>query len=151
MDAADLIERLSPLTSTIASMDLSAPDAADTLNATLPLASLTGVVAALREARDAGWLTPRRATDTLTFGRLAKPAAASGFAIDVVDMEGEGAAHTHTLGEVNLCIRESGDPRFDGAAEGWVVKPPGSHHTPTVTGGRMLIVYWLPEGAVVWG
>ncbi len=151
MDAAALIERLSPLTSTIARLDLDAPDAGGQLNAAHPLASLQDVIADLREARDAGWLTPKRATDTLTFGRLAKPAAAGGFAIDVVDMQGEGAVHTHTLGEVNLCIAESGDPRFDGQVEGWVVNAPGSRHIPTVTGGRMLIVYWLPNGAVVWG
>jgi hypothetical protein len=151
VDAAALIERLAPLTNTIATLDLAAPDVSEQLNAAHPLSSLGDVITALREARDAGWLTPRRGTDSLTFGRLAKPDAADGFAIDVVDMEGEGAAHTHTLGEVDLCIAESGDPRFDGDPEGWVVKPPGSRHIPTVTGGRMLIVYWLPSGAIAWG
>ncbi len=151
MDAAALIERLAPLTSTIASLDLNDSDAGAQLSAAHPLASLAQVITALREARDAGWLTPKRATDSLTFGRLAKPSAADGFAIDVVDMQGEGAAHTHTLGEVNLCITESGTPLFDGQGEGWVVNAPGSRHTPTVTGGRMLIVYWLPNGSVVWG
>lgn len=151
MTAEALIERLAPLTKTISTLDLSAPDVSDQLNAAHPLSSLGEVISALRDARDAGWLTPRRATDSLTFGRLAKPDTAGGFAIDVVDMEGDGAAHTHTRGEVDLCIAESGDPRFDGDPEGWVVKPPGSRHTPTVTGGRMLIVYWLPEGAIAWG
>jgi hypothetical protein len=31
-----------------------------------------------------------------------------------------------------------------------VVFPPDSAHVPTVTGGRMLIVYFLPGGAVEW-
>ena len=34
------------------------------------------------------------------------------------------------------------------ATIGWVVESPGSEHVPTVEGGRMLIVYLLPEGAI---
>jgi len=151
MDAQALVAMLAPITRTIAGLDLADPAAVQTLRQQHPLSSLGSVIAALRGARDAGWLTPRRATQTLTFGRLAKPPAADGFAIDVVDMQGEGAAHTHTTGEVDLCIAEHGDPRFDGEPEGWVIKPPGSWHVPTVTGGRMLIVYWLPDGKVAWG
>jgi hypothetical protein len=29
-----------------------------------------------------------------------------------------------------------------------VVEPPGSEHVPTVAGGRMLIVYLLPQGEI---
>ncbi len=43
-----------------------------------------------------------------------------------------------------------GDPRFDGQPEGWIVFAPGTQHVPTVTGGRMLIAYFLPGGAVEW-
>lgn len=151
MDRPALLALLAPLTRTIAGLDLAAPDAADRLAAAHPPHALGEVAVALRAARDAGWLTPRRATDTLSFGRLAKPGPETlGFAIDVVDIEGVGAAHAHPRGEVSLALAESGDPRFDGHAAGWVVKAPGSHHAPTVAGGRMLIAYWLPDGAIAW-
>ena len=38
--------------------------------------------------------------------------------------------------------------RFDGNAPGWVVYGRGSAHVPTVTGGEMLILYFLPGGAI---
>ena len=41
-----------------------------------------------------------------------------------------------------------GDARFDGRAAGWVVMAPGSAHRPTVTGGRALVLYLLPQGAI---
>ena len=65
-----------------------------------------------------------------------------------VDMAGPGAEHVHPGGEVNLCFATEGDPRFCGTGEGWYVVPPGSQHVPEVTGGRMLIAYFLPQGAI---
>ncbi|HNC99809.1 MAG TPA: DUF4863 family protein [Myxococcota bacterium] len=41
-----------------------------------------------------------------------------------------------------------GTPRFDGHGERWVVYPPGSRHIPTVAGGRMFILYFVPNGAL---
>ena len=71
----------------------------------------------------------------------------SGYSVDFVWMEGPAAGHTHTKGEINLGFAMSGKPLFDGRPPGWVVFPPGSHHIPTVTGGEMLLVYFLPGGA----
>ena len=70
--------------------------------------------------------------------------------IDVVEFEGPAAEHVHPQGEVSLCFVRSGAPRFDGRGPGFVVLPPGSRHVPTVEGGRMLIAYFLPDGAVEW-
>ena len=144
---------LAPLCATVAGLDLSDPTVAVTaLDRAHPVGSLEPVRSLLFQAREQGWITPREAGPTCLFGRVAKPShATSGMSIDAVDMEGEGAEHTHPQGEVSLCYAVSGDPRFDGYGPGWVVLPPGSHHTPTVTGGRMLIVYFLPDGAVAWG
>jgi len=72
----------------------------------------------------------------------------SDFSIDAVDMNGPGPHHVHPNGEVNWCVALEGDPRFDGRPAGWVVMPPGSGHVPTVSGGRMLIVYLLPGGKI---
>ena len=76
-----------------------------------------------------------------------------GFRIDIVDMTGVGPGHVHPLGEINLCFAteqtDSGGTSFDGISEGWVVKQPNSWHKPTVRNGRMVIVYFLPKGRVL--
>lgn len=85
------------------------------------------------------------------WGRVAKAAPETlGFSIDVVLMNGAGPRHRHPRGEVNFCIAVDGAPSFDGEPPGWVVLPPASDHVPTVSGGTMLIVYLLPDGAVEW-
>lgn len=150
---AELVDALAPFARRVATLDLTAPDAArEALEREFPVRELGAVRALLAAALAEGWLTPREATPTLRFGRVAKPSEAlAGHSVDAVDMEGEGAPHTHPAGEVSLCFATRGDPRFMGLPEGWVVAGAGSRHTPTVTGGRMTIVYFLPGGAMVWG
>lgn len=83
------------------------------------------------------------------YGRVAKATdATSDFSIDVVHMNGPGPHHRHPRGEVNYCVALDGQPLFDGEPAGWVVMPPGSAHVPTVSAGRMLIVYLLPKGEI---
>jgi hypothetical protein len=140
-----MLERLAPICRTIATLDLTQPEQA--------VAALQAAhsLDELREAVLAADLTPKQAGPNVRFGRLAKASeATSGLSIDAVDMTGEAAEHTHPNGEVSLCFATEGDPRFMGFPEGWVVVPPGSRHTPTVTGGRMTILYFLPDGAMVW-
>lgn len=85
----------------------------------------------------------------LRYGRVTKASEATrGFSIDVVMMSAAGPLHRHPNGEVNWCIRLDGAPKFDGFGPGWAVFPPGSQHVPTVSGGTMLIVYLLPQGAI---
>ena len=142
-----------PLAKLVSELDLSDPaGATDTLNERANPASLTAVEQLLLGAHREGWLTPKRATPTLTFGRLSKAVEETwNQSIDVVDIVGAGAEHTHPKGEVSFCIELDGTPKFDGHGPGWVVYGPDSHHTPTVTDGRMLIVYFQPEGAIKWG
>ena len=40
------------------------------------------------------------------------------------------------------------DARFDGRPAGWLVCPPGSAHRPTVSQGRALVLYLLPQGQI---
>ncbi len=110
------------------------------------------LVAATLMAAAEGWLTPKEAGG-VRFGRLSKPCdELGGNSLDAVDMDGPATGpHTHPRGEVELCIPVSGQPRFDGRDSRWVVYPPGSRHVPTVTGGRMLILYFLPGGEITWG
>ncbi len=83
------------------------------------------------------------------WGRVAKASDESrDFSIDVVHMDGAGPRHLHPNGEVNWCVTLSGEPSFEGQSNGWVVMAPDSVHVPAVTGGEMLIVYLLPQGAM---
>jgi hypothetical protein len=85
------------------------------------------------------------------FSRVAKANPTThDLSVDVVSLEGPALPHTHPRGEVTLGFAAQGDPRFDGHPPGWVFMPPGSTHTPTVEGGRMHLVYFLPGGAVQW-
>jgi hypothetical protein len=145
-----LKDALRPLCATVAGLDLSNPDAAEAaLNRAHPLSSLAAVMKSLQEAQAEGWLTPKRASPTLTFGRLAKATPDThDLSIDVVDMEGAGGEHIHPNGEVSLCVVQGGEPRFVGRPGPWVVVPPGHRHVPLVEGGRMLIAYFLPGGAI---
>jgi len=95
-----------------------------------------------------------RGPNSLRFGNvLHQKRNDYGFRIDIVDMTGVGPGHVHPLGEINLCFSiersDTGMTSFDGISEGWVVKQPGSWHKPTVRNGRMIIVYFLPKGKVV--
>ncbi|HEY9572759.1 MAG TPA: DUF4863 family protein, partial [Pusillimonas sp.] len=51
-------------------------------------------------------------------------------------------------GEIDLIMPLEGDARFDGAPAGWLVYGPGTVHSPTVSQGRALILYLLPEGRI---
>jgi hypothetical protein len=96
-----------------------------------------------------GWLCNREGGG-IRYGRIFKPAAdLHGFSVDVVDMKNiAGPHHTHPNGEIDLIMPTEGDARFDGRPAGWLVCPPGSAHRPTVSNGRALVLYLLPEGRI---
>ena len=103
---------------------------------------------ALRGLLDEGAIADR-GEPPVRFSRVAKATdATDGFSIDAVDMTGPGPLHRHPNGEVDWCVALEGEPTFDGQPPGWVVCEAGSEHVPTVAGGRMLVVYLLPDGAI---
>lgn len=89
-----------------------------------------------------------RGASELRFGRILKPTEACPLSIDIVDMNCKGPGHTHPLGEVDLCFPQDSSAEFDGKADTWIVYPENSWHEPTVTQGRMIILYFLPEGSI---
>ncbi len=97
----------------------------------------------------AGWLCNREGGG-IRYGRIFKPADdLHGFSVDVVDMQDlAGPHHSHPLGEIDLVMPLEGDARFDTRPAGWVVYPPGSAHHPTVSQGRALVLYLLPQGRI---
>ncbi len=96
-----------------------------------------------------GWLCEREGGG-IRYGRIFKPAPdLHGFSVDVVDMQDiAGPQHTHPNGEIDLIMPIEGAARFDGRGAGWLVCPPGSAHRPTVSNGRALVLYLLPEGRI---
>jgi hypothetical protein len=96
-----------------------------------------------------GWLCNRE-TGGIRYGRIFKPAPdLHGFSVDVVDMESlAGPHHSHPNGEIDLVLPVDDAACFDGHGAGWVVYPPASHHSPTVTNGRAYVLYLLPDGRI---
>ena len=96
-----------------------------------------------------GWLCAREGGG-IRYGRACKPSPElQGFSVDVVDMRDVvGPHHVHPLGEIDLVMPIDEGARFDGSPAGWVVYPPGSAHRPTVSDGRSLVLYLLPEGRI---
>ena len=103
---------------------------------------------ALQEAEKTDWLLPK-GEGGMRFGRLAKDL--QGYSIDVVRMaSSSGPQHRHPNGEVDLMFAWEGEPKFDGHPEGWAIYGRGSEHVPAVADGTMMIVYFLPGGAIEW-
>jgi len=96
-----------------------------------------------------GWLCTREGGG-IRYGRIFKPADdLHGFSVDVVDMTDiAGPHHVHPNGEIDLIMPMEGNAHFDGRPAGWAVMPPGSAHKPTVSHGRALVLYLLPEGKI---
>lgn len=149
MDLTTFAERISALTGVLSGVSPDDPNAAQLLDEQAPVDGdlVRGIVDdALAGASD-GWLLPKE-QGGIRFGRVAKDV--DGFSVDAVQMASPGPGHRHPRGEINLLIPLEGTPEFDGHAPGWVVYPSGSAHVPTVSGGSMLILYFLPGGEIEW-
>ena len=148
-----LLEALSPIIEEICKGPAVDNSEADRLNNSIPVDGddMAALKAVLMTGLEAGWLAPN-GEGGMRWGRLAKASPDTGsLSIDAVYMEHAGPGHPHPNGEYDLCFAVDGDPRFDGNKEGWAVYSPGSWHIPTVTGGAMIILYFLPEGAIRFG
>ena len=96
-----------------------------------------------------GWLCQRE-MGGIKFGRVIKPGEAThGFSVDVVEMQDvKGPHHAHPNGEIDMVIPLEGDADFDGQKRGWKVYGPGTAHHPTVSNGKAIVLYLLPDGAI---
>lgn len=96
-----------------------------------------------------GWLANRE-HGGIKFGRVIKPGpVTAGFSVDVVVMDDiVGPHHRHPNGEIDMIVPQDPEAEFDGRGRGWAVYEPGSAHFPTVTGGRAIVLYLLPDGAI---
>ncbi len=150
MSEADLRRQMTELTAAIAGRPLDA-SLQDWLNEVhgVDSESYARLRDSCRQGVAEGWLCQHEAGG-IRYGRVFRPAEdLQQFSVDVVDMNDVvGPHHAHPNGEIDLVMPSEGDARFDGHGAGWVVYPPGSAHHPTVTGGRALVLYLLPEGSI---
>jgi hypothetical protein len=107
------------------------------------------IAAACRTGIDEGWMCQRSAGG-IRYGRILKPAPdIHQFSVDVVEMQDVvGPHHAHPNGEIDMIMPVDAAAQFDGHPCGWIVYGPGTAHRPTVTAGRAVILYLLPEGAI---
>ncbi len=86
----------------------------------------------------------------LRYGRVIKPGPdLGGYSVDVVDMQDiAGPRHLHPNGEIDFVMPLDHTARFDGHPAGWLVYGPGTVHSPTVSHGRALVLYLLPQGQI---
>ena len=96
-----------------------------------------------------GWMCKHEHAG-IKFGRVIKSSPATDqYSVDVVVMDDViGPHHSHPNGEIDLVIPLDDNALFDGSPAGWVVYEPGSAHNPTVTQGKAIVLYLLPEGAI---
>ncbi|MCB9887896.1 MAG: DUF4863 family protein [Planctomycetes bacterium] len=141
------VSLLAPVAAELRAVDVDAADAAAQAEraAAFTGAAITALRAAAVANIDSDWLLPK-AANGIRFGRVAKDL--SGFVVDAVLMDVPGPRHRHPNGEIDLCFATAGEPRFDDHPEGWVVYGKDTTHVPTVSGGTMLILYFLPGGAI---
>ncbi len=99
----------------------------------------------------AGWLCTQGDAKR-RYGRIFEAGDAThGFSVDVVDITDlVGNHHRHPTGEIDMIMPVNPEARFDDQGAGWLVYPADSAHRPTVTGGRALILYLLPDGEIEW-
>ncbi|HKJ50029.1 MAG TPA: DUF4863 family protein [Gammaproteobacteria bacterium] len=107
------------------------------------------IEAACHKAISEGWMCVQ-GKEGRRFGRVIESSEETGrLSVDVVDLENiAGPHHRHPTGEICMVMPITRGARFDGTARGWCVYEPGSDHRPTVTDGKALVLYMLPEGKI---
>ena len=138
---------IAQVTEAVKGRDLDRALAAD-LNARFPVtgAAFKAIRAACDNAIAEGWMCERE-QGGIKFGRVIKDV--DGFSVDVVEMSDVvGPHHRHPNGEIDMIMPIDSAAEFDGHGAGWVVYGPDSAHKPTVMGGKALVLYLLPGGAI---
>jgi hypothetical protein len=149
---AELRELIEPVTRRIARRPLDASLEAE-LNRDFPASSETvrAIARTCLAGIAEGWLCTQGGGKR-RFGRVFEPDdALAGFSVDVVDITDlVGNHHVHPTGEIDLIMPVDAAAKFDGRGAGWLVYEPASGHRPTVTEGRAVILYLLPQGRIEW-
>ncbi|WP_423200261.1 DUF4863 domain-containing protein [Cupriavidus sp. H19C3] len=74
-----------------------------------------------------------------------------GFSINSVYMDNLiGQYHAHPNGEINMIVPLDPGAKFCGQGAGWTAPDPASEHFPEVSGGRAIMLYFLPNGEITY-
>ena len=150
MNVEQFRQLIKPVAEVVAGRNL-APELGDELDRRFPPAGaeFRSIEAACHAGIAAGWMCTQGGAGR-RFGRVIEPGAqTSNLSVDVVDLTDiVGPHHRHPNGEICMVMPVTPTARFDGKGTGWKVYPPGSAHRPTVTDGRALVLYMLPEGKI---
>ncbi|MDJ0946672.1 MAG: DUF4863 family protein [Kiloniellales bacterium] len=108
-----------------------------------------GLEACCDEGIESGWMG-LRGEEVRKGARVIEPCTETrGMSVDLVQLiDFTGPHHRHPNGEVCAVMTGSPGGRFDGHPRGWAVYAPGSEHWPAGTGGRVRILFLLPNGAI---
>jgi hypothetical protein len=152
MSREDFDRALADVLSVVSKMDPNDAETASKLGEALPVDGpvLTELAKLVRQGVEERWLADRENAG-IRYSRVRKAREPGELSVDCVNMAMPGPGHAHPNGEIDLCFGVNGEPRFDGNPPGWTVYPAGSWHVPTVTGGEMDILYFLPGGAIEFG
>jgi hypothetical protein len=143
-----LVAMLSRLKSDLHGLNLSKPEAARAaLQAKYPLTGdyLVEVKRLWQRGVEEGWLGDSQSAFTVG-QRIAPASKYFPFSIDALVLGSHAAGHAHPKGEVSLTWPMDGNPRYCGSPAGWLICSPGSKHVPEVTGGRMFVLTFVPDG-----
>jgi hypothetical protein len=150
MNVDEFRDLIKPVSDAVAGKPLT-PDLADELDRAFPPtgAAFKAIEVACHGAIAAGWMCSQGGAGR-RFGRVIEPGPqTSNLSVDVVDLTDiVGPHHRHPNGEICMVMPVTPTARFDGKGAGWKVYPPDSAHHPTVTEGRALVLYMLPEGKI---
>ena len=151
MEISEFQALLKPVTDLIAEGAVDAA-LADELNRRFPPGGETfdDIDRACHEAIAEGWMCANGEEDGPRWGRVIEPCEETGgLSVDVVDLTDlVGSLHSHPTGEVCMVMPITPGARFDGTDRGWCVFEPETSHHPTVSNGRALVLYMLPEGKI---
>ncbi len=149
-DRKNLVELIKPVSGMIAG-GLVDSRLESRLNADIPAtgAIFRKIETFCHKAIDDGWMCSQGSAGR-RFGRVLEPSPdTDNLSVDVVDLvDIAGPHHRHPTGEICMIMPVTESARFDGHGAGWCVNPPGSAHRPTVSNGRALVLYLLPEGKI---
>ncbi len=105
----------------------------------------------LRQGIDEGWACYAEIDGPdYKRGRIAEASAQTrGFTVESGKLRNVlGNYHRHPRGEINMIGPVDPTGRFCGNGAGWKVFPPDSCHYPTVTGGTVTMLFFLPGGEI---
>ena len=151
MNVSDFKKLIKPVTDFVPSRNIDA-ELGEELNRRFPPGAETfdAIEKACHAAVEAGWMCANGEEGGPRWGRVIEPGPETGgLSIDVVDLtDWVGSHHSHPKGEVCMVIPMTPNAKFNGVPRGWCAYEPASAHHPTVTDGRALVLYMLPDGQI---